>query len=169
MAMAEDLTPLEILGVAIKSEIAAARLYEYMAEQVANLDLKERLQFLVKEEQKHRRILEQAYHRQFPEIALVLPEQSLVPTVEAALQQGTPIPELFRLAMESERLSKEFYGDLAGRATEENSRSTLQYLSQMEQGHYDLLKTEYELIQRFPSYYQVEDFHLGEEMVHFGP
>jgi hypothetical protein len=39
----------------------------------------------------------------------------------------------------------------------------------MERGHEALLRTEFELIQRFPCYYQVEQFDLGEEMVHFGP
>ena len=54
MTIADDLTPLEILGVAIKSEIEAANLYRYMAGQVVNLDLRERLDFLAKEEEKHR-------------------------------------------------------------------------------------------------------------------
>lgn len=169
MTMATDLTPLEILGVAIKSEIEAANLYRYMATRVANRDLIERLHFLVQEEEKHRRILEEAYNRQFPEVELALPSRSLVPTIEAALEEDTSVPELFRLAMEAERISADFYDELAGRVQEETSRSTLLYLSRMEEGHYNLLETEYELVQRFPSYYQVEEFHLGEEMIHFGP
>jgi rubrerythrin len=169
MSIAADLTPLEILGVAIKSEIEAAGLYEYMADRVVNRDLRERLLFLVREEEKHRRILEEAYARQFPDVELALPAHSFVPTVEPALKEGASIPELFRLAMQAESLSAEFYEDVAGRALEETSRATLTYLSRMERGHFELLRTELELIQRFPSYYQVEEFHLGEEMVHLGP
>ncbi len=169
MSIADDLTPLEILGVAIKSEIAAANLYRHMGERVVNRDLRERLAFLVQEEEKHRRALEEAYARRFPEVELALPARSLVPTVEAALEEETPVPELFQIAMEAERLSAEFYEELAGKAQEETSRTLLTYLSRMEQGHYNLLQTEYELIQRFPSYYQVKDWHLGEEMIHFGP
>jgi rubrerythrin len=169
MTIADDLTPLEILGVAIKSEIEAANLYRHMAGLVVNLDLQGRLSFLVQEEEKHRQILEGAYARQFPEVELALPPRSLVPTVQAAIQEGAPVPELFRLAMEAERLSEEFYGQLAGRAPEENSRTMLTYLSRMEHGHYELLRTEFEMIQRFPTYYQVKEFHLGDELVHFGP
>jgi rubrerythrin len=169
MAIATDLTPLEILGVAIKSEIEAARLYRYMATLVVNRDLRGRLEFLVHEEEKHRRILEGVYARQFPDVELVLPARSLVPTIAGAIAEGAPVPELFRLAMEAEHLSEQFYSDLAGRAEEENSRTTLTYLSRMEHGHYELVRTELELIQRFPTYYQVEVFDLGQEMIHFGP
>lgn len=169
MAIATDLTPLEILGIAIRSEIEAANLYQYMAGQVVNRDLRERLDFLVREEIRHRRILEEVYARQFPEVPLALPAQSLVPTVQEKVQEGATIPDLFRLGMEAERLSEEFYGELAGRAQEENARTTLAYLSRMEHSHYELLRNELEMIQRFPTYYQVEEFELGEQMVHFGP
>lgn len=164
-----DLTPLEILGVAIRSEVEAARLYRHMQAQVINRDLRGRLEFLVQEEEKHRRILEELYARRFPGVELVLPTRSLVPTLQAALQEDTPVPELFRLAMEAERLSEDFYREQADQAEEENSRATLTYLSRMERGHYELLRGEFELLQRYPSYYQVETFHLGEELMHIGP
>ena len=169
MAIATDLTPLEILGVAIRSEIEAADLYRHMAGQVVNRDLRERLEFLVREEVRHRRILEEIYGRQFPDVPLALPDQSLVPTVQEKIHEGADVPTLFRLGMEAERLSEEFYGELAGRSQEENSRTTLAYLSRMEHAHYELLRNELEMIQRFPTYYQVEEFELGEQMVHFGP
>jgi len=169
MTIATDLTPLEILGVAIRSEIEAANLYRHMVAQVANLDLKERLGFLVQEEEKHRRILEAAYRRQFPEVPLALPAQSLVPTIAARVQAGALPPELFRLAMEAEQMSERFYAEQAGRTAEENARASLTYLSRMERGHYELLRNELEMIERFPTYYQVEVFDMGQDMVHFGP
>lgn len=169
MAIANDLTPLEILGVAIKSEIEAANLYRHIVSQVVNLDLKERLGFLVREEEKHRRILETAYRHQFPEVPLALPAQSLVPTIAARVQEGAALPELFHLAMEAEQMSEQFYAEQAGRAQEENARTSLMYLSRMEHGHYELLRTELEMIERFPTYYQVEVFDIGQEMVHLGP
>ncbi len=169
MGIAEDLTPLELLGVAIRSEIEAADLYRHMAARVANLDLRERLTFLQHEEEKHRRLLEAAYERQFPGVERVLPAQSLVPTVLRALQEETSIPELFRLAIEAERTAATFYAELAGRAEEEASRTLLRYLSQMERGHEVLLQSEFEFIQQFPTSYQVEHFSLGQEMIHLGP
>ena len=169
MSTATDLTPLEILGLAIRSEIEAARLYRHMQAQVVNRDLRGRLEFLVQEEEKHRRLLEELYARRFPGVEVALPARSLVPTLQAALQKDTPVPELFRLAMEAERLSEDFYREQADRAEEENARATLIYLSRMERGHYELLRGEFELIQRYPSYYQVETFRLGEELMHIGP
>lgn len=169
MPIPSGLTPLEVLGIAIRSEIEAATLYRRMAILVINRDLHERLTFLVGEEEKHRRILEEAYARQFPDVELALPERSLVPTIQAALEEETPLPELFRLAMQAEEMSATFYDDMAGRTRDEGARATLTYLSRMERGHYELLRNELDIIERFPSYYQVEEFHLGDEMVHFGP
>ncbi len=169
MAVATDLTPLEIFGVAIKSEVEAARLYQYMADRVVNRDLRGRLLFLVGEEKKHRRILEAVYAHQFPTVPLSLPARSLVPTIEPAMKEDAPIPDLFRLAMQAERLSEEFYNDLVARAPEENSRATLAYLARMEHVHYDLLRGELDLVERFPNYYQAENFELGSEMINLGP
>ena len=64
-----QLTPLEALGVAIKAEIEAAESYERLADLVKN-----------------RALLEEAYARQFPDVELVLPAQSLVPRVKAELE-----------------------------------------------------------------------------------
>jgi len=58
---------------------------------------------------------------------------------------------------------------MAERAQDQSGRSLLTYLSRMEHGHYELLRNEYELIAQFPDYYKVEDFHLGEELIHLGP
>jgi rubrerythrin len=169
MGIAADLTPLEILGVAIKSEIEAVRLYQSMATRVVNRDLKARLSFLAGEEEKHRRILENTYAKQFPGVPLALPALSLVPAVDPALQETAPIPELFRLAMQAEKLAEDFYAELSGLAMEQNSRMALTYLAHIEHSHYEMLRGELEMAERFPSYYNAEEFELGTEMTHFGP
>ncbi|MDY7042215.1 MAG: hypothetical protein SVX38_15265, partial [Chloroflexota bacterium] len=67
------------------------------------------------------------------------------------------------------KLSAEFYADFAKRAEDVKGRSVLQYLSNMESGHYHLLETERDFISQFPDYYNADEFHLGEEMIHLGP
>ena len=164
-----QLTPLEALGMAIKAEIEAAETYERLANLVKNRALKEKAHFLHGEELKHRALLEEAYARQFPEVELVLPGQSLVPRVEAALEGEVSVPELLVLAMEAEQVSERFYADLARRSQSQSARAMFQHLSRMEGSHFHLLQVEHDLVTRFPDYYNVEEFHFGDELIHLGP
>ena len=163
-----NLTALEVLGIAIKSEIHAAKVYERLSKIVRNRALRERLEFLRGEEEKHRKLLEELYAKSFPEVELKLPEKSLVP-MEVAMKDEITVPELFKLAMKAEETAEKFYRELAERTREHSGKALLVYLSKMEHGHYELLRNEYELIEQFPDYYKVEDFHLGEELIHLGP
>jgi rubrerythrin len=176
--MADDvqLTPLEALGMAIKAEIEAAETYERLANLVKNRALKEKAHFLQEEELKHRALLEEAYARQFPDVELVLPAQSLVPRVkelkdEASVPEPRPelVGELLALAMEAEQASENFYADLARRSQSQSARAMFQHLSRMESSHFHLLQVEHELITRFPDYYNIEEFHFGDELIHLGP
>ena len=177
--MADDvqLTPLEALGIAIKAEIEAAETYERLANLVKNRALKEKAYFLQGEELKHRALLEEAYARQFPDVELVLPAQSLVPRVEAepvlggaeGVEGEVSVPELLDLAMEAEQASERFYADLARRSRSESARAMFQHLSRMESSHFHLLQVEHDLVTRFPDYYNIEEFHFGDELIHLGP
>ena len=172
-----QLTPLEALGMAIKAEIEAAETYEQLANLVKNRALKEKAHFLRGEELEHRTLLEEAYARQFPDVELVLPAQSLVPRVEAApvlseaegLEGKVSVPELLTLAMQAEQASERFYADLARRSQSESARAMFQHLSRMENSHFHLLQVEHDLVTQFPDYYNVEEFHFGDEFIHLGP
>jgi rubrerythrin len=168
--MAHDgLTALEVLGVAIKSEIDAAGLYLRMASRVGNPSLVAKLDFLRQEEEKHRLMLEELYAARFPDVDLQLPAESRVPTVDDKDNDGLAVPELFQLAMKAEQLAASFYSEQADHSRDEVSRTVLRYLSNVERGHYHMLETEYELLSRFPDYYSVDEFHVGDEMMHIGP
>lgn len=168
MANNIQLTPLEALGVAIKAEIEAAEVYEWLANLVKNRALKEKAHFLRGEELKHRTLLEEAYARQFPDVELVLPAQSLVPRVKAEPALSS-VEGLLALAMEAEQASERFYADLARRSQSQSARAMFQHLGRMESSHFHLLQVEHDLITRFPDYYNVEEFHFGEELIHLGP
>jgi rubrerythrin len=168
--MAHDgLTALEVLGLAIKSEIDAAALYQRMAGRVGNPSLVAKLDFLRQEEEKHRLMLEELYATRFPDVDLQLPAQSRVPTIADVDMDGLTVPELFQLAMKAEQLAASFYGEQADHSRDEVSRTVLRYLSNVERGHYHMLETEYELLSRFPNYYSADEFHVGDEMIHVGP
>lgn len=169
MAANEGLTAVEVLGVAIKSEIEAAALYARLAAQVRNATLASKLNFLRGEEEKHRSILQDVYERRFPDIELQLPAQSPVPTVDTTTLANMTVPELFQLAMKAEQLAADFYAREADRSFDEMGRTTLRYLSHVESGHYKMLETEYELVSRFPDYYNADEFHFGDELMHIGP
>jgi rubrerythrin len=169
MAIDPTLTSLEIMGIAVKSEVEASQVYDKLAQRVRNQALKDKLLFLKGEEEKHRAILEEMYAKSFPEVELVLPPRSLLPKVDIALSENTPVPELLDIAMEWEKLSEEFYADFTKRAEDAKGKAMLQHLSKMESSHYHLLKAERDFVSQFPDYYNVEEFHFGEGMVHLGP
>lgn len=169
MASNEGLTALEVLGVAIKSEIEAASLYARLAAQVRNAALASKLDFLRREEEKHRSILQDVYQRRFPDVELQLPDRSHVPTIDANTLTDLTVPELFQLAMQAEQLAADFYSHEADRSYDEMGRTTLRYLSNVERGHYQILQSEYELVSRFPDYYNADEFHFGSELMHIGP
>ncbi|MBC7250070.1 MAG: ferritin family protein [Anaerolineae bacterium] len=169
MNIEPNLTFLEILGLAIKSEVNAFQVYERLAQRVQNPALRDKLLFLKGEEEKHRTILEAMHAQNFPEVQLELPPRSPLPRVEIALHEDTPVLELLDIALEWEKLSEEFYADFARRAQDAKGKAILQYLSEMESGHYHLLKAERDLLAQFPEGYNAGEYHLGEEMLHLGP
>lgn len=164
-----DLSSLEVLGMAVKSEIEASRAYARLAERVKNRDLKGKLRFLEGEEEKHRAMLEGMYARSFPDAELVLPPRSLLPKLDVALIEETPVFELLKIEMEWEKLSEEFYAEFASRAEDERGKAMLRHLGKTEGTHYDRLKVGHDLLSEFRAYYDVEGFHFGDEMMHFGP
>ena len=72
-----ELTAIEALGVAIRAEMDAAEVYAELASRVPNLFLRQKILLLSKEKLQHKRILEEAYKVQFPQVPLVLPSSQL--------------------------------------------------------------------------------------------
>ncbi len=169
MAPQDGWTSLEVLGVAIRSEIEAASVYARMATRVQNPSLAAKLEFLRHEEEKHRTMLESLYSRQFPDVEMELPSKSFVPLPGKAELEGLSVPELFELAMKAEQASADFYSQQADQSRDQGGRALLRYLSNVEHSHYQMLETEHELLSQFPDYYNADDFHTGTEWVHMGP
>lgn len=163
------LSPAEVFGIAIKSEIEAAKSYSKLYEMVKNEILRMKLKFLISEEKKHRRILERLFSQRFPEEKLKIAEKSFLPPVKISKGKKLSVLDLFKLALKAERMSEGFYGEAGERAEDKESKRVLGYLVRVERSHYFIIKSEIDMLDRFPDYYKVEDFHLGQDMFHVGP
>jgi len=164
----ENYTTLEILGIAIKSEVEAIKLYNRMKELAKNGDLKGKLDFLIEQEKKHEHLLTEAYMKKFPEAKLSLPEKSLVPTINEVLKGGADLKKLFDAALEAEKKSEQFYKELAEKTSDQNSKKMLLYLSSMEKSHYAILEAEYTQLQMTEEY-NSDEFLRGDRLMNLGP
>jgi len=163
------LSPSEVFGVAIKSEIEAIEAYSRLYEKVKNEILRTKLKFLISEEKKHRRILERLFSQRFPDDKLKIAEKSLLPPVKISKGKKLSVLDLFKLALKAEKMSEEFYREAGGLAEDKESKRVLGYLVRVERSHYFIIKSEIDMLDRFPDYYKVDDFHLGQDMFHVGP
>ncbi len=159
----------EVFGVAIKSEIEAIEAYSRLYEKVKNEILRMKLKFLISEEKKHRRILERLFSQRFPEDELKIAEKSFLPPIKITKAKKFSVLDLFKLALKAEKMSENFYREARGRAEDKESKRILGYLVRVERSHYFIIKSEIDMLDRFPDYYKVEDFHIGQDMFHVGP
>lgn len=169
MALDVRLKPFEVLAEAIAAEIESAKFYAGLLGRVKNILLQQKLKFLVLEEKKHRRLLERLYQQRFAGRKLKIPGRPVRTRPALELDEKTSVLDLFKLALMAEKQAEEFYREARRAAREEASRKILTYLTRVERSHYFLIKSEIDLLARFPDYYDVEDFHLGHELVHVGP
>jgi rubrerythrin len=169
MTIDAKLQPHEILAAAIRSEIEAADFYAGILAKVKNILLQQKLGFLVSEEKKHRRILETLYAQRFPGVELKVPPSLAPPPAPPGRTGPATVLDLFKIALGAEKRAELFYRDGRSAMTDPGSRKMLEYLSRVERSHYFLIKSEIDLLARFPDYYDVEDFHMGQDLFHIGP
>jgi rubrerythrin len=157
----------EILGLAVRSEIDAAAIYRGLHGRVKNEVLKQKLDFLAREEERHKVILERLFKDKFPGQALQVPgaggQEPSVPAGEAL-----SVLDLFTLAMGKEQQAEEFYRDAKSKIEDPAGQRMLDYLSRVERGHYYMIKSEIDLLQVFPEAYDVEESHIGQDLFHVG-
>lgn len=169
MNLDPKLQPYEVLAVAVRSEVDAADFYSRLLEKIKNELLRQKLKFLIFEEKKHCEILERLFSQRFPEKELKLPKKSFLPPIKASLNDKAFVLDLFKAALQVEKTSEQFYEEASEKAEDENSQKILAYLSRVERSHYFMVKSEIDLLEKFPDYYDVEAFHFGHDMVHLGP
>lgn len=167
--MDPKLSPDKVLAVAMRSELQAIDVYSKLQGKVKNEILKQKLKFLIYEEKKHKRILERLFSQKFPERKLLIPEKSFLPSIKVSLQGKNAVLKLFQAALRAEKMSQDFYKEAGEKAKDKESQRILAYLSRVERSHYFMIKSEIDLLEKFPDYYDVEEFHLGQDLMHVGP
>jgi len=154
----------ELLLTAIKSEVESNKLYSKMAKKTKNGLLEDKFKFLAVEEEKHRAFIEEIYMNHFPDTEIRLPAKTPVPLPEVEYNEETPLSKLLKQAMDAEVAASKFYKSLAERFEEGSKiQNTLSYFADMEIGHFKILETEKESMERF------EEGDVYWPMVHVGP
>jgi len=154
----------DLLLSAIKSEVDSSTLYLKIAKKTKNGLLQDKLEFLSKEEDKHRLFVEDVYKNHFPDKEIKLPKETPVPSPEIEINDEMPVSKLLKNAMKAEEHAHDFYESLAERF-ESGSKihNTLLYFADMEKGHYKILEMEKESMERF------EEADVYWPMIHVGP
>jgi rubrerythrin len=154
----------DLLLTAMKAETDSRDVYRELAARVKNAMLKDRLEFLAAEEEKHRAYFEAQFHKDFPGKEIRLPQKDVVPLPEVTLEgEDTPLSHIFSQAMEAELAAYDFYRGIAGLYADEATRNMIYYVASMEMGHYRLLEIERENAERF------EVFEVTWPDIHLGP
>jgi rubrerythrin len=169
MPIDAKLAPWQVLGVAIRSEIDAAAFYTKLQERIKNAILLQKLKFLAMEEEHHRAIIERLADQRFRGKPTDPPPASLMPPITASLGPDPSVTELFQAALAAEVTAERFYEEAAAKSEDEMSRHMLTYLSRIERSHQAVIKAEVDLLEKFPDYYNVEDFYVGADLFHVGP
>jgi len=155
----------DIFVSAIKSELESNKLYLKLAKKIQNGLLQDKFEFLAKEEEKHKKFIEDEYLNHFPDKKIILPTKTPVPLPEIIIDdEDIPLSKILISAMEAEKAAQDFYKSFADRFEEGTKiNHTLKYFSDMELGHYKLLEIEKESMERF------EEADVYWPMMHIGP
>ena len=169
MPIDKSLAPWQILGVAVRSEIDAVAFYTRLQGRLKNILLVQKLKFLALEEEHHRKMLESLLAQKYPDKPKDVPESSLMPPIGISLPADATVPALFEAALEAEKIAEAYYIEAAERVEDEAGRRVLAYLGRVERSHQAMISSEIDLIRKFPDYYNVEDFHIAQDLFHIGP
>lgn len=137
---------------AVKAEKEAAEVYSDLKDEFQDEFLQNRLDFLIKEEGHHERILLGMFKELYPDEEIVLPKRSPVPTPDID-EDVEEEEELLRDAMDTEIWASKYYKSFSNRFDEDSKMNkTLKYLSNMERGHFKMFQTELEKIEEVNIY-----------------
>ena len=163
MKLPEDLTVLEVLGIAVKTENDAAEFYRAFAKRIKNPLVLRKVERLAVEEDAHAKSLSEEYRRLSSGQEPVMPK-GFTTGIKTELEEGLSAEQLIEMAMGIEKAAQEFYLEAAKLSEDPRGREVLEYLSQFEADHYRVLETELRQLRRNPEWFEQE-----QELIHVGP
>jgi len=150
------LTGLEVLGVAIRSEVEARRFYTRALRGIQNPILREKLLRLAAEEKRHRQILEERYVRSSGERVPPLPRKGGLEGKGKMPRELKP-EEILTIAIQMEKQAAQFYQREALKAADMSGRFMLEYLADFERSHERSLQAELKALNRFPDWFSLKE------------
>lgn len=155
----------DLLLTALKSEEDSKNVYRDLAGRVKNFMLKDKLEFLSAEEQKHYDFISNLWEEEFPSEEIILPDKTPIPLPEITIDsEELRFSDIFLQAMNAEKAAHYFYLSLANKFKKDEDLSRrLRYIASMEMGHYRLLELEKEQAEEF------EKYDAEFDMMHVGP
>ncbi len=163
----EELSFEEMLKGAVKAEINSQEVYEHLADRSENFVITDRFEFLAGEEKKHENFLRELYESYKDTKELDVPDKTAVPLPYIRYDESIDESEIIDQAMDAEVASRDFYRSMADKAIdvklETNPKKLLNYLADMEQNHYEILKKEFDRMSEF------EEFDEYHPAMHQGP
>ena len=154
----------DLILLGIKSEEVAKEVYERVARDAKNPFLRTRLSALAQEEDRHRDILVELYKDLFdgkephpPENPDFIPE---FPEIRLFKELGgtTDVRKILEGAMQAELSAKDYYESIAKMMKDPKIQTIMRYMAKIEEGHYKILKQQYDEILEFESVMYDEEF-----------
>lgn len=158
-----ELTSVEILGLAVAQEVAAYKRYKLFASRVKNSLVKQKFLSLANEEQAHREMLYQMLQNQTGEEKPALPKKA--PRYNEEEDLNRPLHEIIQLAIKKEQEAQEFYREASKVATDPTGKRVLEYLADFERGHERVLQEEYDAVAKYPEWFDID----GPDIMLVGP
>jgi rubrerythrin len=168
----------EALALAITREKEAQQYYNEAAARSTNENGRKMFSWLASEELGHIRILEHQLESvkgsgawlseegwcSYGDISHPIECEELPSSAEArgALPEDAPEAEVLRQAIDAERTATTFYADMARNTSDASGKAMFEKLSEVEQGHLDLLEEEHEWLGRSKSMFTLHRFSLTE-------
>jgi rubrerythrin len=150
---AVDLTSVEALGVAIRSEMDSRDIYRELAERFQHPITRRRFELLAAEEEQHLQHLTERYEEVAGGVPLAIPSSQLPKTMASAEARGQwDMADVLDMAIEEERRSREFYLQAARDTNDLSGRAMFRFLADMEYLHWMTLAQEKDLLVRYPNY-----------------
>jgi rubrerythrin len=148
----QELSALEIVGIAIRAERDAFDLYDSLARRVSNPDLVKEFESLAEQEKEHERWLTDYYKE-----ATGLDEAPPVPDVKIKIfgpdvHDGMSVVQVLEVAVEKEHVAERVYAEAARRARDASGRRLLERLVEFERGHARRLQEQLDHARRDPSW-----------------
>lgn len=152
--MEKNLTSVEAVGLAIRSEEDAAEFYNKVAKLVKNDLVRAKYESLAKEEVGHRLILVNLYKRMTGENTAPPPIPGRPSTAEGGFPMALEAMEdILNFAIAREQEAQVFYKKAATATADISGKRTFEYLADIERGHELSLKAELDAYKRDKNWY----------------